>query len=470
MTTILVLGDLSGRTSRGEHDPGSVRERRRYLVDRDDLERRLGDLGVKIRLQSGASMMIQEVEDLEPDRVMSALPSFAELRSLRARLQDPKTFQQAAAELKASMVGELGADQRSVETAGSEDAPSGIAIPDDLLSAAMEATAERSALPLQGDGRAFAESLAREAVAPFMEPRADPRLPELVAAVDLAISAHLRSVLHDPAFRAIEGAWLGLVRLVRGVETGVDLKIQVLDASPDELRSLSEAGGVPPLGDGGEGAAPDLVVCLHRFGATARDADFFAGLLGRVSTTGGLLVADGSPRLNGSGEERVDPDPEVWADERDAEARSRWAAIAGGAGAGQGALVVNRTAARMPFGPRGTVIDSFDFDELESGTRADCPWGYGALAVAHLYGRLAADAGAPPEELNARARLDRQPLILLEEAGEVTQVPSVEVELGDRAVALLAKAGLTALRCERGADHVTVGPVIGLDGGVLRRR
>ncbi|MDG1048821.1 MAG: type VI secretion system contractile sheath large subunit [Planctomycetota bacterium] len=467
MTTILILGDFSGRASRGEHEPASVKNRRRYLVDRDDLEERLAQLGVEVRLQSGELLTIRELEDLEPDRIVDRLPSFAELRALRVRLQDPKTFQQAAAELTASASGPVDAALAEVRVA--EEAPPGIAIPDDLLSAAMEATVRRAQPSGLKDGRAFAQDLAREVVAPFMEPRADPRLPELLASVDLAVSAHLRSVLRDPAFRAVEAAWLGLQSLVRDLETGSNLKVQLLDASADELRSLAGTGQVPPLGEGGEGAAPDLVVFLHRFGATVGEADLLAALLGRICSTGGMLVADGSPRVNGSGEERVDADPDVWVDRRAAEDQRRWTELALHEGAAHGALVVNRLAVRMPYGPRGTVIDSFEFDELEAGTRSDCPWGYGALAVAHLYGRLAAELEAAPHDLNARAVLERQPVILVEEAGEVVQIPSVEVELGDRAVTMLRESGLAVLRSERGADHVTVGPVVALDCGVLRR-
>ncbi len=467
MTTILILGDFSGRASRGEHEPGSVKNRRRYSVDRDDLEERLAHLGVEVRLQSGELLTIRELEDLEPDRVVERLASFGELRALRARLQDPRTFQEAAAEMNAKASDLAGA--APAEGSVAEETTPGIAIPEDLLSAAMEATVERAAPPTLKDGRALARDLAREVVAPFMEPRADPRLPELLASVDVAFSAHLRSVLRDPAFRAVEATWLGLQSLVRDLETGASLRVELLDVSADELRSLACTDTIPPLGNGGEGAAPDLVVFLHRFGATEAEADLFAALLGRTSSTGGMLVADGSPRLNGSGEERVDADPDAWVDRRAAEDQRRWAEVALGEGAAQAALVLNRLAVRMLYGPRGTVIDSFEFDELESGARSECPWGYGALAVAHLYGRLAAELGAAPHDLDARAVLERQPVLLMEEAGEVIQVPSVEVELGDRAVTALRESGLAVLRCERGADRVTVGPVVALDRGPLRR-
>ena len=90
MTTILFLGDFSARASRGVHEPSTVRSRRRLQVDRDDLEDRLAGLGVEVRLRSGEAVRVGELEDMEPDRLLGALPSFDELRTLRRRLQNPK--------------------------------------------------------------------------------------------------------------------------------------------------------------------------------------------------------------------------------------------------------------------------------------------------------------------------------------------------------------------------------------------
>lgn len=452
-------------------DPGTVRVRRRLPVDRDDLEARLSELSVEVRLRSGEILKVRELDDLEPDAFLHTLPSFDGLRSLRARLMNPKSFAAAAEELRASGPsqaedqGDSGVDANM----NSGDAPAGIPIPDDLFAAALEATVPRSQPVGELDGQAFAEQLAREIVAPFVEPLGDPRLPELLALVDRAFGEHVRAVLHDPAFRSVEDAWRGLHRLTRALETGPQLEVRLLDVSVEELLKANGASGLPVLGGGGEGARADLVVVLHRFDATPEDAELLAALAQGVDEQGGVLVADAHPRLAGCSSDRIDADPDLWTDEMGPEAGTGWAA-ARREHAGQVALVVNRLPMRMPYGPRGAALDSLKFDELGGLSRDDCPWGSGAWGVAELFGRTATDQGQAPSSLKARLALERQPLVLLEEHGEWAQVPCAEVELGDRAIAGLAAKGLSAIRCVRGADAVLVGPVVALNGAALGAR
>ena len=99
----------------------------------------------------------------------------------------------------------------------------------------------------------------------------------------------------------------------------------------------------------------------------------------------------------------------------------------------------------------------------------DLPWGYGAWAVAHLFGRQAAFTAETPRTLDSRTSLENQPLLLTEECGEVVQVPCCEVLLGDRAAIALAGDGLAVLRWERGTDRISIGPVVSLGGEAIAR-
>ena len=61
-TRILVVGDFSGRASRGVCEPDDLKTRPRRFVDRDELEDRLNELGVELRLASGETVRVREVE------------------------------------------------------------------------------------------------------------------------------------------------------------------------------------------------------------------------------------------------------------------------------------------------------------------------------------------------------------------------------------------------------------------------
>ena len=56
-----------------------------------------------------------------------------------------------------------------------------------------------------------------------------------IGEIDKKLSTQLNEVLHHPDFQKLEGTWRGLSYLVHNTETGVDLKIRVLNAKKKEL-------------------------------------------------------------------------------------------------------------------------------------------------------------------------------------------------------------------------------------------
>src|SRR5262245_58991038 len=72
---ILILGDFTGRASRGISEPSKIGARRTVLVDRDNVEQLPGKMGVNIRLSSSnpeaapIEIPIKELDDFHPDRL-----------------------------------------------------------------------------------------------------------------------------------------------------------------------------------------------------------------------------------------------------------------------------------------------------------------------------------------------------------------------------------------------------------------
>src|SRR6266540_918321 len=96
---VLVLGDF------GEAGAGPVATRRMHAVDRDVLEEELGRLQatIDVPLENGRSARI-ELHDLDafhPDRLLERVEVFAEWRKVRERLENPRTFAEAAGEVRA---------------------------------------------------------------------------------------------------------------------------------------------------------------------------------------------------------------------------------------------------------------------------------------------------------------------------------------------------------------------------------
>jgi len=63
-----------------------------------------------------------------------------------------------------------------------------------------------------------------------------------IAQIDHLLSLQLNEILHHPQFQKLEGSWRGLKYLMDNSETGVGLKIRVLNASKKELlRDIEKA-------------------------------------------------------------------------------------------------------------------------------------------------------------------------------------------------------------------------------------
>lgn len=64
-----------------------------------------------------------------------------------------------------------------------------------------------------------------------------PFLMRRIAETDELLSAQINEILHDPNFQKLESSWRGLHYFVMNTETGTQLKIRVLNASLEDLRT-----------------------------------------------------------------------------------------------------------------------------------------------------------------------------------------------------------------------------------------
>jgi hypothetical protein len=264
---ILVLGDFSGRDSRGAKDLADLAGARTPVrVDRDNIEELPGDLDTKVRVQlleHGAPLTfaIRSFEDLHPDRLFTDTAPFDALYRTRQGLSsgDPDEYRQAAGNvslwgLSSTVIASVGATGK-----GLPPKPKPIPVyrggrlvdPDaDSGKSEKESFAEDLLAGARKQGRGTTEDvrrLARQVVAGHVAPKPPPDREGLLASTDVAIGSWMRTLLREPAFQQIEAAWRALDLLVRRVDEDA-VEIHVLDVSRTELaedlrrRDLAESG------------------------------------------------------------------------------------------------------------------------------------------------------------------------------------------------------------------------------------
>ena len=396
---ILVLGDFGG-------EPGEAP----VEIDPELLEDAPGRMGAAIDLMVAGepvSVRIESFEDFHPDSLYLELPLFRALRGLRDRLEDPATFAAAASELAAATV----ASETEPTTATDLDAL-------DMIVAAEEQKANPRGRSTRGDPW---KDVIRSIVAPHLEPRPDPRQKDLVAEVDEAASALMRSILHDPGFQAVEAAWRSVDFLLRRVETGPDLTVHIVHAAGDDM--VARLPELAKLDDW------TLIVAISAF---VPDEPGVA----RLTAAAAIAEHSGVPFLAAAS------NPDDWTKERLPES---FQALRTTAAARWVGLAAPRFLLRLPYGKRTSASDYFAFEEMPGEpVHGDYLWANPAIGGACLLAQAFARDGwqMTPGSIN---RLTSMPVHVLGTGPDSTMTPCAEYWLTDIDAGRLLDCGVMPL-------------------------
>jgi len=443
---ILILGDFSGRASRGVCEP-NLAGRRPVLVDRDNFEEVLEKLRPELRLTPQISMRFRELEDFHPDRIFERVEVFAALREMREKLSDRATFAASAAAL-----------QPQAPAAPPASPPPQVSL-SDLVDETQTREAARPSRALDD----FSE-LVRELVAPHLVPGADPRQAEFIAMVDSATGDVMRTVLHHAEFQALEAAWRGLFFLLRRLETDVELKLYLLDVSKAELAAdLKRAANLRTTGiyrvlveqtvetPGGQPWA--VVGANYTFDDSVDDVTLLGYLGGIARAADAPLLAAASPRVLGAESLGKTPEPEKWRAVEPERAQA-WEILRNFPEARYLGLALPRFLLRLPYGKGTEPVEQFDFEEFEGApAHEDYLWGNPALACVYLLGQAFAQWGWDMRP-GALRDIGGLPAHVYREDGESRLKPCAEALLTEKAATKILDQGLMPLLSLKDRDAI----------------
>jgi type VI secretion system protein ImpC len=447
---VLVLGDFGGAVA------GPLATRKMHAVDRDVLEEEPGRLQVTMDVPLGngrrARIAPRDLDDFHPDRLLERVDVLAEWRKTRERLEDPRTFHEAAGEVRAWAGPPPDRRESAAEPAGSVDDIVG-----DLL-----AGAARRAKPAADS--AFEAEL-RAIVRPHLAPEEDSDLPRLRGAVDEARSGLLRAILRNPRFREVEATWRSLDLLVRraGDES---IRILFLDASREAL--LEDVTSHEKLSGTGlyrrlvtetldtPGAEPwGAVLGLYDFGPTLADAAFLSRIAKLARAAGTPFLAGARSDFVGCASLAATPDPDDWKKPED-EGAVIWEELRALPEAAWVALALPRLMLRRPYGAKTEPIDSLPFEEIPGLPEPEAyVWGNGAVACA-LVLMGAFEQGGWDLKPETAAEIQGLPAHVFKDGLETRVTPPSEVVLTLRAAEKLLEAGLVPVISLKGSESVRV--------------
>jgi type VI secretion system protein ImpC len=469
---ILLMGDFSGRASRGICQTQDLATRKAMVIDRDNYEECLGRLGATVRIPVGAGdsavadLSFADLDDFGPDRIYDKLELFASLRKLRRQLASNDTFAGAAEKIKQwhGVSSEKPPAEQTPATSNNEGDQERAAAGADLLSASLAATpaGRTSAAAKVADW----DALVQQIVEPYVLPGKDPRQDEFLAIVDRAISDQMRTVMHRPEFQQLEASWRSIHFLTRNLDTGSSLKIFLLDVSQQELQADLAAANSPTTTGiyknlveqtvGTSGGKPwAILVGDYQFSTTESDID----LLARLAV---VAVASGAPLLTAADHTHVSAkpldgkgDPDDWAPPAGKNG-DIWQELRDLPESAYLCVTFPGVMLRLPYGKRSRSAEKFDFEETDSPPKADqLLWSNGAylvgLHLAESFLKAGWDMQPPPVK-----QVGNLPVFVYEQAGDREAYPCAEAYLVDRGADRIRMQGLTPIRSMKNVDAVQI--------------
>src|SRR5271169_1782568 len=203
-----------------------------------------------------------------------------------------------------------------------------------------------------------------------------------IAQIDHLLSLQLNEIMHHAALQKLEGSWRGLKHLMDNSETGVGLKIRVLNVTKKEL--LRDIEKAPEFDQsaifkkvyeeeyGVFGGAPfGALVGDYEFGKHPEDMALLEGISHIAAQAHAPFIsAASSDLLNLESYTQLDQ-PRDLAKIFDSTEYAKWKSFRQSEDSRYVALTLPRTLARLPYGKDTKPIDEFSYEEHVDGTQHD---------------------------------------------------------------------------------------------------
>lgn len=289
-----------------------------------------------------------------------------------------------------------------------------------------------------------------------------------IAQIDQLISKQLNVILHNSSFQQLEGSWRGVRYLLDQSETGVMLKLKVLNVSKRELlRDLQRA---PEFDQsalfkkvyeeefGVFGGAPfAAMIGDYEFGRGPEDMDLLRRVAQVAASAHAPFLSAASPELLNLSNFTQLSAPRDIAKIFDSTEYAKWKSFRQSDDSRYVGLALPRFLARLPYGSETNQIDGFNFEEdVDGRDHSKYLWSNAAYALgARLthafaqYGWCAAirgvEGGGLVEDLPAHN--------FETDEGDVALKCPTEVQITDRREKELADQGLVPLVHCKGTDY-----------------
>ncbi len=289
---------------------------------------------------------------------------------------------------------------------------------------------------------------------------------EMIAQIDEKLSTQIDAILHNEEFKTLEASWRSLKFLVDRTDFRENIKIEVMNASKqDLLDDFEDAPEVPKSGlyrrvytaeYGQFGGQPyGAMIANYEFGPGPQDIKL-------LQYTASVAAMAHAPFIAAAGRQFFGIDSwDQLPNLKDLHAifempqYTKWQSFRQSEDARNVGLTLPRFLLRLPYGPNTQPAKSFTYKEDVSGSNEDFCWGNTAFAFASRLTdsfakyRWCANIIGP----QGGGAVEDLPLYQFEAMGAIqTKIPT-EVLISERREFELAEEGFIALTMRKGSDN-----------------
>jgi type VI secretion system protein ImpC len=289
---------------------------------------------------------------------------------------------------------------------------------------------------------------------------------DFIVAIDKKLSAQLNAIMHHSEVQKIESAWRSLKFLVDRTDFRENIKIEVLNATKDEL--LEDFEDSPEITKSGlyktiytaeygqfGGKPYGNIITNYDFGPGPQDIKLLQNMAAVAAMAHAPVVAAAGPQFFGVDSFQELPNLKDLQSIFEGPQYAKWQSFRESEDARYVALTLPRFLLRLPYGPDTRPVKAFNFQEDVSESHDRYLWGNSAFAFAtrltdsfakyrwctNIIGPM---GGGTVEDL---------PLHQFESMGAVqTKIPT-EVLISERREFELAEEGFVGLTMRKGSDN-----------------
>ncbi|WP_163832358.1 type VI secretion system contractile sheath large subunit [Spartinivicinus ruber] len=288
----------------------------------------------------------------------------------------------------------------------------------------------------------------------------------MIAEIDAKLSKQVDQVLHHDKFQSVESSWRGLKLLVDRTDFRENVKIEVLNASKQDLYDDFEdapeitKSGLYKLAYTAEygtfgGQPVGAIIANYEFSPSAADVKLLQNAASVSAMSHAPFIAAAGPKFFGLDNFEGLPNLKDLKSIFEGPQFAKWHSFRESEDSRYVGLTMPRFLLRQPYDPEDNPIKAFEYKEDVSASHEDYLWGNTAYTFATRLTDSFAKYRWCPNIIGPRSggAVEDLPVHLYESMGDIEMKIPTEVLISDRREFELSDEGFIPLTMRKGSDN-----------------